>query len=68
MGTELNMDVSYKLARLMMLLLWTRVNTLTCLKVTNIFITEKECSLTFDEVLRHTRPNYCQNYLSFEHF
>ena len=48
-----------------MLLIGTRVNTLTHLNVTNTFITENECSFTFDEVLKHSRPNYCRKPLVF---
>ena len=37
-----------------------RVNALTHLKVTNMFITVNKHSFTFDKVLEHSRLNYCQ--------
>lgn len=58
-------NISKKLLALLMLLIGTRVNTLTHLNVTNTFITENECSFTFDEVLKHSRPNYCRKPLVF---
>ena len=54
------MDINKKLVTLMTLLSETRVNTLTHLIVTNTFIIEKECSVIFDEVLKHSHPNYYQ--------
>ena len=43
-----------------MLLSGTGVNTLTILKVTNMYITDTECTFVFDEVLKHYTPKYCQ--------
>ena len=40
------------------LLSGTRVNTLTYLKVTNMYLTHTECTFVFDEVLKHSRPKY----------
>ena len=47
----------------LILLSGTRVNTLTHLKVTNMYITDTECTFVFDEVLKHSRPIYCQKLL-----
>ena len=41
-----------------MILAGTRVITLVHLKVTNMYITDTEVTFTFDEVLKHSRPNY----------
>ena len=49
----------------MMLLVGTRVNTLTHLKVTNTLITENGCFFTFDEALKHSRPNHYRKPLVF---
>ena len=38
----------------------TRINTLTHLKVTNMYITDTECTFVFDVVLKHSKPKYCQ--------
>ena len=51
-----------------MILAGTRVNTLVHLKVTNMYITDTEVTFTFDEVLKHSRPNYKQKPLIFRAF
>ena len=51
-----------------MILAGTRVNTLVHLKVTNMYITDTEVTFTFDEVLKHSRPNYKQRLLIFRTF
>ena len=63
--TEKKTDISRKLVTLMILLSGTRVNTLTWAKVIKIFITENESSFTYDEVLKHSCPNYFQKSLAF---
>ena len=65
MNTDSDMNKSKKIFCLMMLLLGTRVNTLTHLKVTNMYITDTECTFVFDEVLKHSRPKHCQKPLIF---
>ena len=47
-----------KLVTLFMILAGTPVYTLVHLKVTNIYITDNEVPFTFDEILKHSRPNY----------
>ena len=61
-------DITKKLATLFMILAGTRVNTLVHLKVTNMYITDTEVTFTFDEVLKHSRPNYEQKPLIFRAF
>ena len=51
-----------------MILAGTRVNTLVHLNVTNMYITDTEVTFTFDEVLKHSRPNYKQKPLIFKAF
>ena len=51
-----------------MILPGTRVNTLVHLKVANMYITDTEVTFTFDEVLKHSRPNYKQKPLIFRAF
>ena len=57
-----------KLAPLFMILAGTRVNALVHLKVTNMYITDTEVSFTFDQVHKHSRPNYKQKPLIFRAF
>ena len=61
-------DITKKLATLFMILAGTRVNTLVHLKVTNMYITDTEVTFSFDEVLKHSRPNYKQKPLIFRAF
>ena len=65
MNTDSDMNKNKKIVCLMMILYGTRVNTLTHLKVTNIYITDTKCTFVFDEVLKHSRPKYCQKPLIF---
>ena len=46
-------DISsfYDIAKLLLILAGTRVNTLVHLKATNMYITDTEATFTFDEVL-----------------
>ena len=60
MNTDSAMNKSKKIVCLMMSLSGTRINTLTHLKVTNMYITDTECTFVFDEVLKHSKPKYCQ--------
>ena len=50
---------------LMILLSGTRVNTSTYLNVTNMYITDTECTFVFKEVLKHSRTKYFQKPLIF---
>ena len=56
------------LVTLFMILAGTPVYTLVHLKVTNIYITDNEVPFTFDEILKHSRPNYKQKPLIFRAF
>ena len=58
-------DIPKTLATRFMILAGTRVNIFVRLKVTNIYITDTEVTFTFDEVLKHSLPNYKQNPLIF---
>ena len=61
MNTDSDMIKSKKIVCLM-LLSGTRVNILTHLKVTNMYITD---TFVFDEVIKHSRTKYCQKPLIF---
>ena len=65
MNTGSDINKSKRIVCLMMLLSGTRINTLTHLKVTNMYITDTECLFVLDEVLKHSRPKYCQKPLIF---
>ena len=49
-------DLSLKVVSLLMLLSGNRVNMLSHMKVTHMYINEEECTFTFDEVLKTTKP------------
>ena len=51
-------DITKKIAIFFMILAGRRVNTPVHLKVTNMYITDTEVTFTFDEVLKHSQPNY----------
>ena len=61
-------DITKKLATLFVILAGTSVNTLVHLKVTNMYITDTEVNFTFDELLKHSRPNYKQKPLILRAF
>ena len=65
MNTGSDMNKSKKIICLMMLLSGTLVNTLTHLKVTNMYITDTECKFVFYKVLKHSRLKYCQKPLIY---
>ena len=65
MNTDSDVNKSKKIVCLMMLLSGTRINTLTHLEVTNMYITDTECTFVFDEILKHSRSIYCQKHLIF---
>ena len=66
MNTDSDMNKSKKIVCLMMLLSGTQVNTITYLKVTNMYITDTKCTVVFDEVLKHSRPKCCQKTLNIQ--
>ena len=57
-----------KTASLIMLLSGHRVNTLLNLKITNMYISETECTFVFSSVLKHSRLCYHQQPLIFRPF
>ena len=68
MKTDTGIGISMKTTTLLMLLAGYRVNTLTHLKLENMYLTDEECTFVFDEVLKHSRPNYFQKPIRFRAF
>ena len=68
MATNSDMDISRKLAYLLMILSGNRVNMLSLLKVTNMFLTDNKCTFVFHDVLKHTRPNFNDKPITFRAF
>ena len=58
MVTETLKDLSMKLATLLMILSGNRVNMLTHFNISNMYITQQECTFTFEHVLKTTRPGF----------
>ena len=52
------MDVSGKLNCLFMLLSGSHVKLISHLKITNMYLTDRECTFVFDDVLKHSRPSF----------
>jgi len=50
MDTDTPMSISQKTASMLMLLLGQRVNTLAHLKITQMYLTDTECTFVVDEV------------------
>ena len=65
LSTDSDMNKSKYIVCLMMLLSGTRVNTLTHLKVTNMYITDTKCAFVFDKVIKHSRPKCSEKALIF---
>ena len=59
------MDRSQKLSTLLMILSGNRVNMLSHLKLTNMFLSTSECTFVFDDVLKHTRPGFNDKPITF---
>ena len=68
MSTDSDMDVSRKLVSLFMLLSGSRVNSISHLKITNMYLTDTECTFVFDDVLKHSRPSFKEKPLVFRAF
>ena len=68
MNINTTMTISKKLATLYMILAGTRVNSLFHLKITNMYLTDDECSFTFDQVIKHSRPGFNTQPLIFRAF
>ena len=62
MRTDTLMLLSQKVTTLLMILSGNRVNMLTHMKLTNLIVNMDmgECTFTFDEVLKHSRPGIRQ--------
>ena len=65
MNTDSDMNKSKNTVCLLMLLSGTRLNTLTHLKITDMYITVTEYTFIFDKVSKHSRHKYCQKLLIF---
>ena len=65
MTTVTDMDISCKLATLLMLLCGNRVNMLSHMKLTNMTLTDNECTFVFDDALKHTRPSFNSEAITF---
>ena len=51
-----------------MLLSGSRVNSISDLKITNMYLTDTECTFVFDDVLKHSRPSFKEKSLVFRTF
>ena len=58
MSTDSDMNLSRKLVCLLMLLSGSRVNSISHLKISNMYLTDTECTFVFDDVLKHSRPYF----------
>ena len=68
MSTDSDMDISKKLVCVFMLLSGSRVNSILHLKITNMYLTDTECTFVFDNVLKHSRPTFKEKPLVFRAF
>ena len=68
MSTDCDIDISRKLVCLFMLLWGSRVNSTAHLKITNMYLTDTECTFVFDNVLKHSRPSFKEKPLVFKEF
>ena len=58
MTADSDLDVKKKLVCLFMLLSGSRVNSISHLKITNMYLTDTECTFIFDNVLKHSRLSF----------
>ena len=68
MSTDSDMDVSGKLNCLLMFLSGSHVKLISYLKITNMYLTDRECTFVFDDVLKHSRPSFNEKSLIFRAF
>jgi hypothetical protein len=61
-------DKLLKMATLLMLLSGNRVNMLSHFKMRNMYINQEECTFVFDEALKHSRPNWNTEKMTFRAF
>ena len=57
-----------KMATLLMLLSGNRVNMLSHFRIRNMYINQDECTFVFDEALKHSRPNWNTEKMTFRAF
>ena len=57
-----------KMATLLMLLSGNRVNMLSHFYIRNMYLNERECTFVFDEALKHSRPNWNTEKMTFRAF
>ena len=58
MSIDSDIEVSWKLVRLFMLFSGSRVNSISHLKTTNVYLTDTECIFVFDDVLKYFRSSF----------
>ena len=68
MSTDSDMNLTRKLVCLLMLLSGSRVNSISHLKISNMYLTDTECTFVFDYVLKHSRPYFKEKPLVFRAF
>ena len=68
MSTENDMDASRKPVCQFMLLSGLRVNLISHLKITNMYLTNTEFTFVFDDVLKQSRPSFKEKRLVFRAF
>ena len=68
MSTDSDTDVSRKLVCLFMLLSGSGVNSISHLKIANMYLTDAGCTFVFDDVLKHSRPCFKEKPLVFRAF
>ena len=68
MSTDSDMYVSRKLVCLFMLLSGSYVNLISHLNISNMYLTDTECTFLLDDVLKHSRPSFKEKRLVFGTF
>ena len=68
MRADSDMDVSRKLVCLFMLLSGSRVKSISHSKITNMYLTDTECSFVFGDVLKHSKLSFKEKTLVFRAF
>ena len=68
MEIDTPMDISMKISTLFMLLFGQRVNTLSKMVITRMYITDTECTIVTEDLLKHSRPGYTQKPLTLRAF
>ena len=63
-----DMNLSRNPAFLVTVLSSSRVNTISKLKITKMYLTDDECNFIFDELLKYSRPSHQEKPLVFPAF